>query len=1594
MTSPPAVNPVGTVTALAPLFVDHSDLGIFSQAVNATMQTSPGARQLAGQMFWSTDARPADSPVQETLEISLSSTRLVNWIKFDISIFPTLMAIQYYDAASNNWLPLLDQFGQPYQQMIMRSIPVQLPNPVNVPGHLHPQHSFVGHWRSVSQRLKPTYLQRLRFVLQRLNNGLGPVSPLGDQVPYSLALRSITFGYEVATRADVPRTLPVDDTYNQSFASTDDLLGSAIAFSLRDPVVNRIVDNTDTDADAIWVCEPQPYPGAVVCFYADLRDATGNPQLIDQIYINPVSSGAHVTVYVSNDLTVGGFDSPTTPLDITQVQTVGTTPVTIQYGRLLHFGQYGEQAALAITNVPLDVNDPAMRHKAVLGYDPTLPWWFGVTVSPGFDQGVDTAEHPIFDCGVWRLSLTADGVTLIFADGDAHICPITYQGLQDTSVVVSYDGEGTFHMHARNSSDDQTDDFWVVPLQPTPSPVVTLGTDVGMEYFLNSDLTYMVLKEELADGSDGYLDNPGSYCTVAQFSGNDTPQSHNALLRLDLSATTLIDATHPWGLFGGPSAQYENLVWSPVPRDFVMTRGWMYLPPTEARFVKLEITNLQAVPYDVAVVGPQQVKTFPPQVLDAYRDQLINTASVVPPLGAATQISLSGTVPYELPVFVSTGGNGDRGYTNTEVYISDDYSAQERLRALNASVWNYQTWHVGIRAPRFTSAQVHRYTQETITRTGKVAYQCGLRQISFAYSSFTSQQDTGMYEETFYSDRNINNDPNQTNIVYDPDLDALYSGDTTTKASATSLVYTSLRDVRAVQFAVQQSQPVQLLPDDEFEDPSYSNWTLLGDVAPPQEGIVTSPVFGSLLPIDRQLVGGFWADIEPVYHTWGGITDQGKLYSDLGSNVPKSDETYGGVASAPVTQPAGGRLYAAARVVSDQDLSSPLSLQIMDSVTGQPLAEKSINVKANQVTEWYVGYTVGEGGETTANTWGDLTGAYLNNFPSFSDSFQRADSTSLGLMDSGQQWQSPASSAGSLAIVNKIAVCNVAGQVSWVDTQTPWGTLSVVLGNSFTTGTASASVPLLYLGHYRLMNDGRVVDSNTGRVVATTAGIATGDSLQATFLPTALLSSPPGGVDPTVQSWSFTLSRNGTQVATLSSAHGIGTMRGLAGAVGQQFTSFSWVPRAAAVPAGTVIPAQPMPTDGAEDPSGLQWVQANGQVWSTPQSPMQSPPVPPTWGSLPAWQGGANTITAPAFPSGDTPAIVMVSTDTGNQYGTFIFRITQLAATIAANTYSIAVLDQPNANTQLQLQANGDLVQVVSGTVTTVKAGVIPAASMTTGDIAIKYAKTSQLSTAFKTAQGISNSSAQSMIFMVDDTVVGTYSGNNIFSQSIRGLFGYNDNAGHYTITTGFGWFTDANGVTTSSGDETWDDVSAHESRTWGDLSMNISEDNPNPVFVQVIQENASVDSWYMDTLSLFSDPIVWEFSNNGGKSWVPGYDVANNPEGAVAFNPKNPNDLAAVSNQLCYRVTIWAPGKWVSHLAIRPWYQGFMRCMPFRPQGVPQGPNINPWDHYPPIELDPRWQVWHLPIPREWWFAFRVPDTRPRYITPYVTDNVVVSGV
>jgi hypothetical protein len=163
------------------------------------------------------------------------------------------------------------------------------------------------------------------------------------------------------------------------------------------------------------------------------------------------------------------------------------------------------------------------------------------------------------------------------------------------------------------------------------------------------------------------------------------------------------------------------------------------------------------------------------------------------------------------------------------------------------------------------------------------------------------------------------------------------------------------------------------------------------------------------------------------------------------------------------------------------------------------------------------------------------------------------------------------------------------------------------------------------------------------------------------------------------------------------------------------------------------------------------------------------------------------------------------------------------------------------------------------------------------------------------------------------------------------------------------------------------------------DPPLEASEGPPPPpdidttLRVQVVQYGPSQDAWKVDSLTLFDDSILWEFSNDGGTTWTPAFGIRNNVNGILTF-PK-------YGNSLRWRVTAYRDNLHVTALQIRPWYSDRLAL---RTSGPHRGPNVSTFDQEPPIQDDPEFNTWTKPIPRQWFLeGRRFPKTPPTGTPP-----------
>lgn len=1202
----PQTNPGLTATSQA--WAGNMPLDAFTEAARIVGGNAE-QRTASDQRFWSTPKRPAADTSIEVLQFTMGNQRLVNRITFEVAVFPHEISVEYYDPFSSAWLPCLEArqvSPTPVTATVLESMPAMLPPVSMVIGHLHPQHSYSGHWRPVRFHIRPVETTAIRILLTRTTRGVAPVDPLNQPVDYSLAVRNVYLGYRVVEKSDVPYTPPglVGDT-RDTFATTTDMFGSVVEYAVR---VNRArnvlgpaLAEPGEGLTSIWKCDPQPVPWAVVNFYVDTRDPSGQGQVLDRFFVEPLYDGPSCNLYFSNDEPTEDFQAKSDPLP-PQMAVVHNAGGVV--GDVLRSG-----AARLGTIAFIDVDNTS------LSFDPSRPWWIGMRLRLKFPHGTQSATYPILDCDEFALAMTPFGLRITTRHGDTLGLRMSepFDMAVPMTFVAAYDGL-KLTLTARTDRQDYEGTLPVSVALTASVETIRIGGDLGIRPGPNNfDLDAFVLKidevpsaETIAD----FIDEPEPYAINSGFLETTDPKTDNALLRYHPDLWT---EEFPTGLVGGPPDRYEQMAWTPISRDFRLRKGYLRFPPTRAKYWKMEFCDL--VPKVCEVYRPveRKVQTFPSGMWVSHTPgppisaQAVN--ELIPGLDGSTVVNaMTQSFDHGMTPSVGTMPSGLFN-TDTSARVLIDNNARARLGGAYWA-WNFLPLHsLPGQPPTFSAKGKHKYEVINYRHTTKFGFFVGLRALRAFRLEQQLADDTQQYVELFHDTSRI--DP-ETNWVLAEDH-RLFSG-AAHYAEVRSIVLESNRVVTGVQFAAQQSDAEQLLADPDLDNEQMPSWDPVGDaILSPRT--TNDPVLKTTIQVDRSSPPLTWDRVTAGYRTWHDILSQNATFGMVERGTQLAGEA-GGIMSLPVSTPPGGRIYVAARAMAPADLTSPLYVQVIEDETDEVLSESAIDVKANKVTEWYTGYTIGEGITAFPWRWKDFYAEVSSVL--MVDDFVHPNGTPLPAMTSGHQWSYPVDTNGnplSLSISANRAVVTAEGQSNHVDTESIWGTLQFQVGTM--GASASANVWLARFMPLQLDDTGKVSLASGVAYVGDTGGqenllttngasrnVLANDVIRIDILPT--IHVPAGKEDifsPSTNNiqrpYSVMVWLNGTWVRTLSHDFGVLPIKGIKGRLNQQFRSWSWTPADYGPMYGPVVSGMPRKGNGAwvDAESKTTWVTNDGREW-------------------------------------------------------------------------------------------------------------------------------------------------------------------------------------------------------------------------------------------------------------------------------------------------------------------------------------------------------------------------------------------------------------
>lgn len=390
-----------------------------------------------------------------------------------------------------------------------------------------------------------------------------------------LGLKNIEIKRRVYTRRDASGGIP----------NTKDSLGNFVTHVVKDWDANKAVDNSET---TFWKSAPQPTPEAVTGLYIDCRDKKGKSQVIDRLWIDPVYSGQQLNLYYSTFQPTGSF----------RLDETAFSPKTLT-------GTWSE-SGLYDAGVTLDSRKLGITSK-------NQQFW----VAGSFEKDSNPTDTvTLFSILGLSFTSTPNGEFRLNQKGSSSI--VQAPGLKFDKPVfwsISKSVGGLVTIRVRNVGGASVQNTASISKEVEWGDVTQRAPQATLRYFI------IKLGEELSDSSwQSLTDDPESYwfpAPVIESKDGEVPETTltNAVLAVDW-----VKENTPRG--GMDSSFFSSLVWTPIWADYVLHKGWYFLPqPRLMTFLKLEITNLTEEPYPIWESGIEtSYATFPLDVKKTARE--------------------------------------------------------------------------------------------------------------------------------------------------------------------------------------------------------------------------------------------------------------------------------------------------------------------------------------------------------------------------------------------------------------------------------------------------------------------------------------------------------------------------------------------------------------------------------------------------------------------------------------------------------------------------------------------------------------------------------------------------------------------------------------------------------------------------------------------------------------------------------------------------------------------------------------------------------------------------------------------------------------
>lgn len=1459
-------------------------------AISAQKKTA--APKLAdSQRFWATPPKPLNHNSLDGIVINLAKAKKINYLSLDLPHFPQHFYFYWWNDKTDEWEEFKGPSSGVIRVYIDGSTPAVVGTAAAYQAKQHPSHYGAGHWLHYDIDVHPVTTRKLRLQGTR-NFGSrkgAPKTPTGKPADYSLGVRNLDFGWRVRKKIDVPKTPRDPDilTEYQSFTQTLDLLGNPVELKMRE---NRAADLL---RGSVWKSEPMPVPYAVVNFYVDSRDPQGNAQVIDRFDITPLQAGASLNLYYADQMPDADFGASDAPIVFPFLRPAGEVEPEVQASGLL-FPDRISYIDLVNQNVQ---------------WDPAKPFWIALEFRPQW-ASADTTPHIIFDTGALQLAWNEGVFRLAYGQGALYQQPVSFDVNSRLRAVVAYDGERlSFYMpetgvvaNVSGSADDMVSETIRLggELGDSTAPVIFTGN-----YRLNA----MVVKQEpltfVADDQTGlvipetlrqFLDDPEVYLDKAEYQVDEDGSTDNALVRYlpKFAIGTQPESANRHGFIGGPGTIFEDVVWTPIMRDYKLRAGMLQFHPVRAKFFKLEFTNLTPEPYQTYAPVSRTVKTYSqkavkPAVAPQKTTEITQSATSTG-LEANADATMQ-TVRYADTPAITNPSDAD--VLPTEALHATDLGIQNQLDQ-QGGLYRFDSWQPGGAAPRYVETEKHYYEEVEVTHAKRIAYFAGLSALKMYRVNYSADDDTEQYIELFDDTANIDPDYldekiiiGTTNFVTNPSFEngttgvALYTSGTATDGALATVADGLFGDnaLKVSASALGATGTDRVGWQSTFATPDFA--------FPVAYSVYAKKVAGEAT---LRLNVEYYDDADAFLSSDSRSFDpQPELGSPLNPNSGFEEGTEGWIGL--------GGTFA---VSTSQFRTGTASGQITPDGVTEIVRMDSALVPIAQGTTYraqgWVRCATSRSVSLNIN-WYDAQGNYI-------DTHWMSQAVTAGVWTFLSSDGVPPAGAAQANIIPTLDGTPPSSDVLWADDVelrpilNPWDRCSAVMLPP--TGTASAKAQW-----WLEAGDGAVEYRFDGYQVENLrlTDYCDGDQEGCSWSGTAHQSSSVRQ-DVNIRPWYW----DGDRLMTSSNVEtSVTTMS-------RRFSSKRRV-------------------------RGVQFAtQQSSSVQLAPDPDFARPDLADAWS-----------------PVGD-----VISMDRSEDFSTTLGTAVKILRSSGLNTW------QELRDSYLTWEAleSGD----VGGSQPTYD--VLEGDSSVIGGGGIEQTQAVQVS-----ASGRVRAAAR---VYADHALAGP------LTLQILSATGDVLAEKDQIVTAGkiVEWSV---GYTVGEAPvvrQTWTDIMQLDPSptlpTYGGLEVNLWADltdievaESRDLKVRLMQRSAGEDTWYVDNLSLFEDPILWEFSNDNGATWWPALDIRNDPNGVLIF-PNSMNPAPSDPTGLRWRVTGFRPGLHISALDIRPWYAETVFGIPRREPGVSGGPNVQPTDHYPAIEDDPFFKQWSDPVPQDWYYTFR----------------------